>query len=43
MIVPLGGPVAAPDDTTFDSRGAMYITDTMPGSVWAREPNGELR
>jgi sugar lactone lactonase YvrE len=43
VIVPFGGPVAAPDDTTFDSRGTMYITDTMPGSVWAREPNGDLR
>jgi sugar lactone lactonase YvrE len=43
VIVPFGSPVAAPDDTTFDSRGAMFITDTMPGRVWARELDGRLR
>jgi sugar lactone lactonase YvrE len=42
-IVPFGSEVAAPDDTAFDSRGTMYITDTMPGRVWARDPDGELR
>lgn len=43
VIVPFGSPIAGPDDTAFDSRGTMYITDTMPGSVWARAPDGELR
>jgi sugar lactone lactonase YvrE len=43
VVVPLGGPVAAPDDIAFGPRGTLYVADNMPGRVWAREQDGELR
>jgi sugar lactone lactonase YvrE len=40
-VVPLDGPVQAPDDLAFAADGTMYITDLTPGRVWSRTPKGE--
>jgi sugar lactone lactonase YvrE len=42
-ISPIGGPIVAPDDLAFDSRGILYITEVMSERVCARSPNGDLR
>ena len=42
-ISPVGGPIVAPDDLAFDSRGILYITEVMSERVCARSPNGDLR
>jgi sugar lactone lactonase YvrE len=41
VIVPMGGPVEAPDDLAFGADGSMYIADLTPGRVWRRSPDGE--
>ena len=43
VISPKGGPVVAPDDLAFDSRGTLYATEVMSERVCARSPNGEVR
>lgn len=40
VVVPLDGPVQAPDDLAFGTDGSMYITDLTPGRVWRRDPGG---
>ena len=35
-ISPVGGPIVAPDDIAFDSRGVMYVTEVMSARVSAR-------
>ncbi len=40
VVVPLDGPVQAPDDLAFGADGSMYITDLVPGRVWRRDPRG---
>ncbi|ADJ47132.1 hypothetical protein AMES_5307 [Amycolatopsis mediterranei S699] len=40
VVVPVGGPVQAPDDLAFGSDGSMYVTDLVPGRVWRRRPDG---
>ena len=40
VVVPLGGPVQAPDDLAFGADGSMYIADLTPGRVWRRSPEG---
>ncbi|MFD7226297.1 hypothetical protein ACFV9P_35645 [Streptomyces sp. NPDC059892] len=42
VVVPLDGPVQAPDDLAFGADGSMYITDLTPGRVWRRDPAGEF-
>jgi sugar lactone lactonase YvrE len=42
-ISPVGGPVVAPDDVAFDSRGVMYVTEVMNGRVSARTSDGQTR
>ncbi|MCS6926711.1 MAG: gluconolaconase [Candidatus Binatia bacterium] len=42
-ISPVGGPIVAPDDVAFDSRGVMYVTEVMNGRVSARTPDGQVR
>ncbi|MFC7329106.1 hypothetical protein [Marinactinospora rubrisoli] len=42
VVVPLDGPVQAPDDLAFGPDGSMYITDLTPGRVWRRGPAGEF-
>jgi sugar lactone lactonase YvrE len=42
-ISPVGGPIVAPDDIAFDSRGTMYVTEVMNARVSARAPNGQTR
>ena len=42
-ISPVGGPIVAPDDLAFDSKGFLYITEVMSERVCARSPNGDLR
>ena len=42
-ISPVGGPIVAPDDIAFDSRGVMYITEVMNGRVSARTSDGQTR
>src|ERR1700730_11223717 len=37
-ISPVGGPIVAPDDLAFDSRGILYITEVMSERVCARSP-----
>ncbi|WP_306216318.1 SMP-30/gluconolactonase/LRE family protein [Actinoplanes sp. RD1] len=34
-------PIQSPDDLAFDSTGAMYVTDLVPGRVWRRSPAGD--
>ncbi|MEW2356497.1 hypothetical protein [Spirillospora sp. NPDC029432] len=41
VVVPMDGPVLAPDDLAFGADGSMYITDLTPGRVWRRGPEGE--
>ena len=41
VVVPVDGPVQAPDDLAFGADGSMYITDLIPGRVWRRSPAGE--
>ncbi|WP_030255450.1 hypothetical protein, partial [Streptomyces violens] len=41
VVVPLDGPVEAPDDLAFGADGSMYIADLTPGRVWRRSPEGE--
>ncbi|NGO42350.1 hypothetical protein G6048_09265 [Streptomyces sp. YC419] len=41
VVVPLDGPVQAPDDLAFGADGSMYIADLTPGRVWRRSPEGE--
>ncbi|WPB95123.1 hypothetical protein [Streptomyces malaysiensis] len=41
VVVPLDGPVEAPDDLAFGADGSMYIADLTPGRVWRRGPGGE--
>lgn len=41
-VVPLDGPIQAPDDLAFGADGSMFITDLTPGRVWRRRPNGEF-
>jgi sugar lactone lactonase YvrE len=43
VISPKGGPIVAPDDLAFDSRGILYATEVMSARVCARSPNGEVR
>ncbi|HZP46800.1 MAG TPA: hypothetical protein VFB15_14210 [Candidatus Binataceae bacterium] len=43
VISPHGGPVVAPDDLAFDSRGALFATEVMSERVCMRAPNGEVR
>ncbi|GAA3371274.1 SMP-30/gluconolactonase/LRE family protein [Streptomyces antimycoticus] len=40
VVVPLDGPVEAPDDLAFGADGSMYIADLTPGRVWRRGPEG---
>ncbi|MDQ1025372.1 sugar lactone lactonase YvrE [Streptomyces umbrinus] len=40
VVVPLDGPVQAPDDLAFGADGSMYIADLTPGRVWRRSPHG---
>ncbi|MGW7622930.1 hypothetical protein ACWGLG_45455 [Streptomyces antimycoticus] len=40
VVVPLDGPVEAPDDLAFGADGSMYIADLTPGRVWRRDPEG---
>ena len=42
-ISPVGGPIVAPDDIAFDSRGVMYVTEVMSARVSARTPDGQTR
>lgn len=42
-VSPIGGPIVAPDDLAFDSRGILYATEVMSERVCARSPNGEVR
>jgi sugar lactone lactonase YvrE len=42
-VSPVGGPIVAPDDLAFDSRGVMYVTEVMNGRVTARTPDGQTR
>ncbi|MEV0622064.1 hypothetical protein AB0I81_52715 [Nonomuraea sp. NPDC050404] len=42
VVVPPDGPVQAPDDLAFDTDGAMYVTDLVPGRVWRRDPDGNF-
>ncbi|MFI9461261.1 virginiamycin B lyase family protein [Streptomyces xiamenensis] len=39
-VVPLDGPVQAPDDLAFGADGSMYIADLPAGRVWRRTPAG---
>ncbi|MCQ8194767.1 hypothetical protein [Streptomyces rugosispiralis] len=41
VVVPLDGPVEAPDDLAFGADGSMYIADLTPGRVWRRGSEGE--
>ena len=41
-VLPVGGPVVAPDDLAFDSHGAMFITEVMSERVSTLEPNGKV-
>ncbi len=43
VISPPGGPIIAPDDLAFDSKGTLYATEVMSERVCARSPNGEVR
>src|ERR1700693_2786003 len=43
VISPQGGPIVAPDDLAFDSKGTLYATEVMSERVCARSPNGEVR
>jgi sugar lactone lactonase YvrE len=43
VVSPVGGPIVAPDDLAFDSRGTLYATEVMSERVCARSPNGEVR
>ena len=43
IISPVGGPIVAPDDLAFDSKGTLYATEVMSERVCARSPNGEVR
>ncbi|MEU4896982.1 hypothetical protein AB0B12_30825 [Streptomyces sp. NPDC044780] len=40
VVVPLDGPVEAPDDLAFGADGSMYIADLTPGRVWRRSADG---
>ena len=42
-ISPVGGPIVAPDDIAFDSRGVMYVTEVMSARVSARTSDGQTR
>jgi sugar lactone lactonase YvrE len=42
-VSPVGGPIVAPDDIAFDSRGVMYVTEVMNARVSARTPDGQTR
>src|SRR5215475_14440566 len=42
-VSPVGGPIVAPDDLAFDSRGVMYVTEVMSARVAARTPDGQTR
>ena len=42
-ISPVGGPIVAPDDIVFDSRGVMYVTEVMNARVCARTADGQTR
>jgi sugar lactone lactonase YvrE len=42
-ISPVGGPIVAPDDIAFDSRGVMYVTEVMNARVTARTSDGKTR
>lgn len=43
VVSPPGGPIVAPDDLAFDSRGTLYATEVMSERVCARSPNGDVR
>ena len=43
VVSPQGGPIVAPDDLAFDSRGTLYATEVMSERVCARSPNGDVR
>lgn len=43
VVSPHGGPIVAPDDLAFDSRGILYATEVMSERVCARSPNGAVR
>lgn len=43
VVSPQGGPIVAPDDLAFDSKGTLYATEVMSERVCARSPNGEVR
>ncbi|MEV4582085.1 hypothetical protein AB0K16_53540 [Nonomuraea jabiensis] len=42
VVVPPDGPLHSPDDLAFDTDGAMYVTDLVPGRVWRRDPAGNF-
>ncbi len=42
-VSPVGGPIVAPDDLCFDSRGMMYVTEVMSARVSVRTPDGQTR
>ncbi|WP_344485853.1 hypothetical protein [Nonomuraea monospora] len=42
VVVPPDGPLQSPDDLAFDTDGAMYVTDLVPGRVWRRDPAGHF-
>jgi sugar lactone lactonase YvrE len=42
-VSPVGGPIIAPDDLAFDSRGVMYVTEVMSARVSARTADGQTR
>lgn len=42
-VSPVGGPIVAPDDLAFDSRGVMYVTEVMNARVSARTADGQVR
>src|SRR5499433_2220923 len=42
-VSPVGGPIVAPDDLAFDSRGVMYVTEVMSARVSASTADGQTR
>lgn len=42
-VVPMGGPIVAPDDLAFDDEGNMFVTEITEGRVTMIAPNGTAR